>query len=295
MTRNDLETFSMSRRSFGGLVAFGAATAATPRASVAAPQEDDSALTLRVLCYNIHYGQGNDGQYDIPRIAEVIRQTEPDLVALQEIDVHVERSARRHELRMLAEATGLAGWFGPTQHYEGGLFGNGILSRWPVHEVHIQPLPYTEATPELRTYPRAAIAAVVQAAGGKRLRFISTHFQHARFEEDRLAEAIAINRHFATARRADDAMGEAAAALPTILAGDFNAVVGSPPIEELQKRWTPVVENDPVPTAPATDPRSRIDFIMHRTADPIRVIEHRVIDERLASDHLPVFAVLRLV
>jgi len=42
--------------------------------------------TLRVLTYNIHHGEGTDGVFDLPRIADVIRSVEPDLVALQEVD-----------------------------------------------------------------------------------------------------------------------------------------------------------------------------------------------------------------
>ncbi|MFV1995332.1 MAG: endonuclease/exonuclease/phosphatase family protein [Verrucomicrobiales bacterium] len=282
---------SMSRRRLLGFAGFGAAASVTAKSLARDPS---GPVSLRVLCYNIHYGQGNDGNYDIPRIAEVIKKTKPDLVALQEIDVHVERSGRLHELRILAGEIGMAARFGPTQHYQGGLFGNGILSRLPFRDVHIQPLPYTESTPDLKTYPRAAVAAVVETPGGKRLRFISTHFQHATFEEDRLAEAKAVNRHFAAVDPADDAMGAEAAALPTLLAGDFNAVIGSPPIEELRKKWTLVVEDDPVPTSPTRDPKKRIDFILYRKADPIQVVEHRVVDERMASDHFPVFAVVEV-
>ncbi len=273
-------------------MALGAAS--TLAAQSTSAQAQGSAITLRILCYNIHYGQGNDGKYDIPRLAKVIKQLNPDLVALQEIDVHVERSGRLHELRILADETKMSGWFGPTQHYEGGLFGNGILSKFPIHDIHIQPLPYTEATPQLKTYPRAAVAGLVQAPNGKRLRFISTHFQHSRFEEDRLAEAVAVNRHFAANNPADDAMGKELAELPTILAGDFNAVLGSPPMNELQKKWTVIVEQDPQPTTPAIAPKNRIDFIMHRAGDPVRVLEQRVIAERVASDHLPVFAILEI-
>ena len=40
---------------------------------------------LRVLCYNIHYGQGMDGEYDIQRLAEVIKAAKPDLVVLQQV------------------------------------------------------------------------------------------------------------------------------------------------------------------------------------------------------------------
>ena len=293
MMDRDAFAASVGRRGFGKVAALGGLVAATA-AGMEVEAQDGGAARLRVLCYNIHYGQGNDGKYDIPRLARVIQEAKPDLVALQEIDVHVKRSGRLHELRMLSEETGMAARFGPTQHYQGGLYGNGILSRLPFHDVHIQPLPYTEATPELVTYPRAAVAAEVEAPTGKRLRFISTHFQHARFEEDRLAQAEAINRHFANNDPAEDTMGAEAAALPTILAGDFNCVPGSAPYRELEKKWTVVVEGDPVPTAPAKDPKSRIDFILHRTSDPIRIIEHHVIDERMASDHLPVFAVVEV-
>lgn len=277
----------INRRRFIGTAALSGA--ATLPASAA-----ESPTRLRILCYNIHYGQGTDGKYDIPRIAEVINATKPDIVALQEIDVHVERSARRHELRMLANETGMTGRFGPTQHYEGGLFGNGFLSNLPFHDLHIQPLPYTEATEELVTYPRNATAAVVEAPDGKLVRVISTHFQHASFEKDRIAEAKAINEHFANDDPSRDAMGADAAALPTILAGDLNAVIGSPPITEIQKKWDLVVEDDPAPTVPVANPSKRIDFIAYRKTDPVQVIEQRVIEEKIASDHFPVFAVLEI-
>ena len=73
---------------------------------------------LRVLCYNIHYGQGNDGVYDVERLAEVIKETRPDIVALQEVDVVVERSGKVHQARRLGELTGMAVRYGPTQHYD---------------------------------------------------------------------------------------------------------------------------------------------------------------------------------
>jgi len=167
--------------------------------------------TIRVLCYNIHYGQGTDGKYDVARLSKVIAAAKPDLVALQEVDVGVKRSDRVHEAQRLSKLTGLEVRFGPTQHYEGGLFGNAVLTRLPILDVMIQPLPYTESTPELVTYPRGAIVVTVKGPDGKPLRFISTHFQH-NVPADRVAEAKAINGHFATDSK-----------IPTILAGDMNA------------------------------------------------------------------------
>lgn len=238
---------------------------------------------VRVLCYNIHYGQGNDGKYDVARLADVIRRTKPDLVALQEVDVGVRRSGQVHEAQRLAELTGLAVRFGPTQHYEGGLFGNAVLSRFPILDVVIQPLPYTESTPERTTYPRGAIAVTVEGPTGKPLRFISTHFQH-NVAEDRLAEAKAINRLFAN----DES------ALPTILAGDMNALPDSEPIGELLRKWTNAIDEEAAPTAPATKPRSRIDYIFFRSNGELTMVETSVVPEAMASDHRPVFGVFQV-
>ena len=42
-------------------------------------------MTLRILSYNIHHGEGMDGKLDLPRIASVITSVQPDIVALQEV------------------------------------------------------------------------------------------------------------------------------------------------------------------------------------------------------------------
>lgn len=238
--------------------------------------------TLRILCYNIHYGQGNDGAYDLERLAEVIKATNPDLVALQEVDVLVRRSGKVHQAQKLGELTGLAVHYGPTQHYEGGLYGNAVLTRLPVRETLIHPLPYTEATPDLTTYPRGFVAVTVEGPGGKPFRFVSTHFQH-NVEEDRVAEAEAVNELLASE-------GDA---LPTILAGDINATPDSEPMRVLLSKWTNVTDEPAAPTVPSQEPRSRIDYIFFRIGDPFTVEEAKVIPEAMASDHRPVFAVLK--
>ena len=237
---------------------------------------------LRVLSYNIHYGQGTDGRYDLQRLAAVINEAKPDLVALQEVDVGVKRSGRIHQARRLAELTAMAVRFGPTQHYEGGLFGNAVLTRWPILDVVIHPLPYTQSTAQRVTYPRGAIAVTVRSPDGIPLRFVSTHFQH-NVAEDRVAEAKAINKLFGQ----DDQ-------LPTILAGDMNAEPGAEPIQELLRVWTNASDEPPSATAPSGNPTSRIDYIFYRPAGTFRVSEAAVIAEAVASDHRPVLAILEL-
>ena len=236
--------------------------------------------TLRVLCYNIHYGQGNDGEYNLQRLANVINTVKPDLVALQEVDVGVKRSGRLHEVKILGELTNLKSYFGPTQHYEGGLFGNAVLTNLPVESVLIQPLPYTEATPEVTTYPRGAISVIVALPNGERLNFISTHFQH-NVEADRVEEAKAINQLFAIDNKT------------TILAGDMNAEPGSEPIRILEEKWENAIDSAAAPSAPSVNPRSRIDYVFHR-GESLKMISSEVIAEPMASDHCPVLAVFEV-
>ncbi len=196
----------------------------------------------------------------------------------------MKRSGRVHQAQRLAELTGLAVRFGPTQHYEGGLFGNAVLSRLEILDVQIHPLPYTASTPNKTTYPRGAIAVTVRGPSGHPLRFVSTHFQH-NVAEDRVAEARAINKLFA---KTDDST-------PTILAGDMNATPDAEPIQVLLKEWTNATDEPPTPTAPATKPRSRIDYIFFRPSDRFHLKAARVVEESIASDHRPVFAELEMI
>ena len=169
--------------------------------------------------------------------------------------------------------------FGPTQHYDGGLYGNGVLSRLPIEDVHIQPLPYSNSNAKRTTYPRGAIAVTVRLENGKPLQFISTHFQH-NVEEDRVAEAKAIVKHFAGADQ-----------LTSILAGDMNATPESEPIAILTEHWQHTSDSAFEPTAPSGKPTSRIDYIFYQPRTGLKLKESRVIDEPVASDHRPVLAV----
>ena len=201
---------------------------------------------------------------------------------------HVERLVRCYrrtcEAQELGRLTGMAVRFGPAQHYEGGLFGNAVLTRLPILDVVIHPLPYTESTPERVTYPRAAIAVVVRGPGERPIRFVSTHFQH-NVPEDRVAEAEAVNGLFA----------DPGDPLPTILAGDINAQPADEPVQVLQQRWTSTVENPPAPSAPSVKPTSRIDYIFYLPEARFRLVQAEVIAESMASDHRPVLAVVELL
>jgi endonuclease/exonuclease/phosphatase family metal-dependent hydrolase len=92
---------------------------------------------LRVVTYNVHKCVGLDRRLRPARIAAVLRETEADVMALQEV-VSVESDAAReaHQARFIAEELGCEFRIGENRRHKGGAYGNVILSRLPVTHCH---------------------------------------------------------------------------------------------------------------------------------------------------------------
>ncbi|MEW4530717.1 endonuclease/exonuclease/phosphatase family protein [Maioricimonas sp. JC845] len=258
----------------GGLV--GIRRAAREVVFAAAPASEP--LRLRVLSYNIHHAEGVDGKLDLERIAGVIRAVEPDLVALQEVDSNVRRSESVDQPAELARLTGMEGVFGGNIELQGGGYGNAVLSRLPIvrHENHR--LPRFDNGEQ-----RGVLEVEVTLPGDRgRLLLLATHFDHRRNERERIASAEAINRM--VAKRSG---------LPALLAGDLNALPESETLRVLGRQWTR--SNAEVqPTFPAQKPNRQIDYVLFRPEGRWKVVETKVLDESVASDHRAFLAVLEL-
>lgn len=228
---------------------------------------------LRVLSYNIHHGEGTDGKVDLPRLAVVIRAAEPDLVALQEVDDRTQRTGGVDQTAELARLTGLHGRFGKQIDFEGGGYGQAILSRFPITDLKIHRLP---GVPERER--RMAVEARIEI-NGRIVSFVSTHLHHAN-ETFREQQAAKLTELFGTAPH------------PVILAGDLNAVPDSKPLAILSAAWGLAGAEIPLATYPATEPANQIDYVLFRPREQIRVIDATVPGEAIASDHRPLLAVL---
>jgi endonuclease/exonuclease/phosphatase family metal-dependent hydrolase len=232
---------------------------------------------VRVLTYNIHHGEGEDGKLDLPRIAKVIAGAKPDLVAVQEVDHTATRTKGVDQTAELAKLTGLTGRFGKAIDFQGGGYGQAVLSRYPIEDFKVHVLP-GEPGQETRI---AAAAEVRVGKGGPPLVFVTTHLDHQK-PDLRERQSAKLDELFGMLDR------------PVILAGDLNATPDSPPLKRLAKNWTAATGDKPLLTIPVGKPARQIDYVLFRPADRFKVVEARVLDEPIASDHRPVLAVLEL-
>ncbi len=231
--------------------------------------------TVRILAYNIKHGEGMDGVIDLERAARVIRQLDPDIVALQEIDSVVERTSRVDQTSRLGELTGMHSVFGAFFDYQGGRYGMALLSKFPIKSYANHWLPEG-------TEPRTGLAARIQLAHpGQEIIVVGIHLY--RTPEQRLAQASGL---------VDIYRDETA---PVILAGDFNSLPDSDVLALLKQHWRVPDKGADRLTYPSDVPQREIDYIMYRPADRFEVVEHRVIHEPLVSDHRPVLIELRLL
>jgi endonuclease/exonuclease/phosphatase family metal-dependent hydrolase len=261
----------MNRRRFHVALALGCMAVAQGSAGEPAP----TAPVLRVLSYNIHHGEGDDGKLDLPRLAAVITASRADLVALQEVDQNTKRTGGVDQAAELARLTGLRFVYGKAMDYQGGAYGQALLSRWPLEDFIVHPLPNPA-----KVEPRIAIVATVRAPGMKPFRFVGTHLDASRDDTARWQQAQKLNELLA---------GEAT---PTILVGDFNARPETRVMQELLGKFSDASTASPAPTSPAKHPTGRIDYVLLRPAGTWITRSSVVIAEPVASDHRPVLVEL---
>lgn len=241
--------------------------------------------SIRVLTYNIHHGEGLDGRLDLERLARRISEAQPDLVALQEVDQGAGRTGGLDQAAILGQRTGLRSIYGAFMEFDGGSYGMALLSRWEVLRSRNVRLPGACVSCPCNPVPcpegRTSLVAVVRSPLTRReVVFAGVHLYQA--DDERLAQLMALEADLRSERA------------PVILAGDFNSERGTPVMNELAPNWHILEKEGNPSTIPSFDPSSEIDFIVVRRDQEIEVRRHLVLEEPLASDHLPVMAELVL-
>ncbi|EPR70549.1 endonuclease/exonuclease/phosphatase family protein [Cyclobacterium qasimii] len=235
------------------------------------------ARSLKVMAYNIHHANppSKPDFIDIEAIAKVILDADPDLVALQEVDVNTKRSGvDLNQAKELAMLTGMNYYFEPSIPYQGGGYGNAILSKFPIEKKAFYPLSAEEGTE-----PRAVLTIQVTLPGKRKVKFASTHLDFS-VSSNTTQQAKDVIEYYKKEK------------LPVIIAGDFNAIADSDAIKTMDSGFERTCTGSCPPTIPVINPKRAIDFIYFKSKQPFKVKHHEVISETYASDHLPVFAIL---
>lgn len=234
---------------------------------------------IKILTFNILHGATTKGDFNLDVIADVIIRTKPDYVALQEVDFKTNRAKKYDLVTELAFRTGMIPLFGRAMNYDDGEYGEGILSKSTFIKTRNVPLPYLEGYE-----PRTALEITTITEWGDTISFVGTHFDHEDDDTNRVMQAEEINSVFSQNM------------YPTILSGDLNATPNSRPINILESVWTSTYNRDnPEPTFPSENPQSKIDYVMYIPYDSWRVIETKVIQDTIASDHCAYLVTLKLV
>lgn len=224
--------------------------------------------TLKIMSYNIRNGLGMDNTTDYARIGRLIREAEPEVAAIQEVDSVTERSRGVFVLEEIARHAGMVANYAPAIDYGGGKYGIGILSRE-------EPLAVRRIALPGREEPRALLIAEFD-----KYVFACTHLSLT--DSDRVASAEIIIRDSQTYDK------------PFFIAGDFNDYPDSEAIMRLSEHF--VALSNPQPTWPSDNPSEIIDYIMVSRPHVARLTttDTKVLPEALASDHRPITVTVEL-
>jgi endonuclease/exonuclease/phosphatase family metal-dependent hydrolase len=233
----------------------------------------------RIVTYNVHRCVGTDRRLDVGRIAEVLGRLEPDIVALQELDVGRRRTRGVDQAHEIAQRLAMTHHFHPAFRVEEELYGDAILTSHPERLVKAGSLP---GLPRVRGLePRGAVWIEVMI-GGRPLQVLNTHLGLVPREQQAQAQALA----------GPDWLQHPDCRAPAILLGDFNATSRSIVYRTLTldlhaaRRLAP--RRQSTSTFPSPLPVLRIDHLfvtpgitVHDVFAPYDPLT------RAASDHLP--------
>jgi endonuclease/exonuclease/phosphatase family metal-dependent hydrolase len=231
--------------------------------------------TVRVVTYNIHRSRGLDGRTRPERIAAVLATLEADIIALQEV-IGASPLKPGHAAEIGA-ALGMGWVMAPTRHIRNALFGNVVLSRFPVK--HHQQHDLSWKTCEARLVQRVDL----QLAGDDVLHFYNVHLGTALLERREQARRLASIVH------------DRRVVGPKIVLGDFNEWARGLATDVLAEKLHSIDLTKHLRrrrTYPGFFPVLHLDHIYYEGArvDVEKVWLPRSRLALVASDHLPLVA-----
>lgn len=223
-------------------------------------------MKFSVASYNIHKGEGMDGRVDLDRIAGVLEEIDADLVGIQEIF--------RPQAEELADRLAMSVAMGATRMHEATPYGNAVLTRFAIHRTHTFDL--TRPTRE----PRGGIRLDL-AVGDHLLHLFNVHFGlKVRERAEQVETLVREQVQRVTLKGARVVVGDLNEWFPGAVGRTLRRELHGPRIRRTHPAPLPLFALD------------RIYWDRDLHGEGLHV--HRSRLARVASDHLPVVARLRM-
>jgi len=245
----------------------------------------DDPIRLKVMSFNIGFGQrGMDA------VAQAIKNEDPDIIGLQEVDVFwSDRSAFMDQAQFLADRLNMFLFYAPIYRLDNPSepgkprqFGLAMLSKYPIIEAQnheIARLSTQEATPRITQMP--GFPGVTVRVQGRPLRFYNTHLD---FRPDPAVRTMQVSQMLAIMGSLEQ---------PTLLMGDLNAGPQAHELQPLMQLFLNPTDQkgQSFATFPDSLPNRQIDFILHtRHLKALR----SYVPITNASDHRPLVTIFEL-
>lgn len=232
---------------------------------------------LRIVTYNIHRCRGMDRRTRPDRVADVLRDLNADVIALQEvIGAGPHRTSHIEEI---GAALGMGWVMASARHLRSHQFGNVILSRLPIKHHSQHDLSY-------KTCEQRCMQRVDVDVDGKTLHVYNVHLGTAIFERRYQARRLA---NFVADKHVNG---------PKIVLGDFNEWMKGLTTTLLSSKLQSIDLGKYMTrrrTYPGLFPLVHLDHIYYD--GPLEIVHIELLRSRLsliASDHLPLIADIRI-
>lgn len=237
---------------------------------------------LKVITYNIHSCINMDGRVNPDRTADVIAALDPDIIAIQEVDVGCRRTHFLDQGRHLADRLDMSCSFFPVLKNGSAHYGLAILSRLPFSSLRFGRFTRDSNSPALES--RGIMSAEMKTAWGT-IQVLNTHLGLDARERRQQVYAILSPEWIAGAIKKDQ---------PLIVCGDFNAGSRSFVYRKMSSQVRDVQtlisqKKYPKATFYSRFPVLRLDHIFvsrHFRCHRVQVPNDN--ETRMVSDHLPV-------
>jgi endonuclease/exonuclease/phosphatase family metal-dependent hydrolase len=214
------------------------------------PPPSTNGTPLKVMSFNIEFGEGTDGIYNLDRTATWIANINPDIVALCQVNRFAGDDQAQRLTDLVGQKTGRTWYFHWKEKFPGNWEGQMVLSKYPF-----------VSTSSLYLSYQMSVAQATISVGGRNINFFSAHLDW-NYPGWREVQALELNTWAATF------------AEPRIIAGDFNAWPDQTSISIMNTynydAWTQAVNNGTAaaypdnPVGPGTRTRKgRIDYVFY--------------------------------